>query len=436
MKRKQTTLIAAAVLCVAVIASCNVEPERPVPNPGFGLISTGQDLNGLDYFLRGARTTGSLTTTIITGESIIPSGATGTLRSFDVTTDFRSKALVPDAVAPAFWALRSVSGWDFFVPGGVFSGPRIASCNGHFTAGPINRGVYNTLICQERGRFLLPFGFSSINVSDGGVEFEMGANRVSANYGMPTFQFYDAYGTYVAQTTATAIDAENGIWAKGWSHCLAGLPAGTYSVDLINATWDGAGERVSSAHVYLYGASSANYIDDHRYFVAQQYRDLLGREPDTGGLDAWTAHITQCGNATSRQPGETYARCIVRKRVDVALGFWGSQEFFGLHPGVVNSSGTSAYNNSEFVRLCHVLYLQRNPTQAEQDFWFGHLSVENDYADVIKAFINSDEYRDRFQPPPTPICDPSWNEINSCQQQGGSWDYGGCWCVGEGGLYY
>ena len=72
MKRKQTTLVVAVVLCVAVIASCNVEPERPVPNPGFGLISTGQDLNGLDYFLTGARMTGTLTTTIHHGREHHP----------------------------------------------------------------------------------------------------------------------------------------------------------------------------------------------------------------------------------------------------------------------------------------------------------------------------------------------------------------------------
>ncbi len=256
----------------------------------------------------------------------------------------------------------------------------------------------------------------------------MAADRTTATFGMPTFQFYDMYGTYVAQTTASAIDYENGTWAKGWTNCLAGLPTGNYSIDLMNATSDGVGERVGTANVHLYGASSANYIDDHQYFVAQQYRDILNREPDPVGLNTWTGQITQCSNATFREPNETYALCIVRKRVDVSLGIWGSPEFLQLHPEAVNPSGSPAYNNSEFARLSHVFYLRRNPTQAEQDFWMAHLIETNSYHDVVKGFINSDEYRVRFEPSPPPTCNPSLEELNSCQQQGGSWDYGCCWC--------
>jgi hypothetical protein len=304
------------------------------------------------------------------------------------------------------------------------------NCNGKTAASPITRAQYNTFTCRERGGLggTLPFGFSSINVSAPGVEFEMGANRVTSAYGMPTFQFYDMYGTYVAQTPASNIDYENGVWAKGWSNCLAGLPAGNYSIDLINATSDGVGERVGSANVHLYGAESANYIDDNQYFVAQQYRDFLNREPDSGGLGFWTGQITQCSNVSYRAQNETYAQCVVRKRIDVSLAFWGSQEFLQTHPSVVNSSGSPAYNSSEFVRLCHVIYLQRNPAQAEQDFWMAHLSETNNYNDVVKGFLNSDEYRMRFEPPPSPVCDPSWSEISDCEQQTGRWDYDICQC--------
>lgn len=257
----------------------------------------------------------------------------------------------------------------------------------------------------------------------------MGADRVTSTYGMPTFQFFDVYGTYVAQTTATEIDAENGVWAKGWTHCLAGLPPGNYSIDLINATPDGAGERVGAAHVHLYGVWSMNSIDDQQYFVAQQYRDFLNREPDAGGLNFWTSEITQCSNATFRQPDETYAQCIVRKRVDVSLAFWASSEFSQLHPEAINPSGSPAYDNGEFARLCHVLYLRRDPTATDQDFWTAQLSERNDYGGVIKAFINSDEYRQRFEPPPPPICDPPWEEVSLCEERGGWWDYAGCWCT-------
>jgi hypothetical protein len=63
-------------------------------------------------------------------------------------------------------------------------------------------------------------------------------------------------------------------------------------------------------------------IDDHRFFVAQQYSDILGREPDQSGLDAWTNAIMQCSSPSSRQANETYASCVVSHRVNVAHEFW------------------------------------------------------------------------------------------------------------------
>jgi len=62
----------------------------------------------------------------------------------------------------------------------------------------------------------------------------------------------------------------------------------------------------------------ANPIDDPAYFVQQQYRDFLGREPDAGGQNYWTGQITQCG---------ADAACVNRKRVDVSAAFFFSQEY-------------------------------------------------------------------------------------------------------------
>jgi hypothetical protein len=61
-----------------------------------------------------------------------------------------------------------------------------------------------------------------------------------------------------------------------------------------------------------------NPIDDSRTFVAQQYMDLLGREPDTGGLDFWTSQITNCGSDST---------CVQSQRLNVARAFFLSREF-------------------------------------------------------------------------------------------------------------
>jgi len=137
---------------------------------------------------------------------------------------------------------------------------------------------------------------------------------------------------------------------------------------------------------------SRNMIDHQRFFVAQHYRDFLEREGDTAGLDYWTSHITACGsNAT----------CLDQKRIDVSRAFWYASEFLQMHPGLRNPPGISPdFDNREFVRLCYVVYLQRDPDQAGWDYWTNELN--NDifngvgYDHLIKAFLVSSDYRGRF----------------------------------------
>jgi hypothetical protein len=61
-----------------------------------------------------------------------------------------------------------------------------------------------------------------------------------------------------------------------------------------------------------------NPIDDAGTFVAQHYRDFLGREPDQAGLDYWTNQITQCGADAS---------CINTRRIGVSAAFFIELEF-------------------------------------------------------------------------------------------------------------
>jgi hypothetical protein len=61
-----------------------------------------------------------------------------------------------------------------------------------------------------------------------------------------------------------------------------------------------------------------NAIDDPPLFVAQHYRDFLGREPDQAGLPFWTGEITSCGGNS---------QCADVKRVNVSAAFYLSMEF-------------------------------------------------------------------------------------------------------------
>jgi hypothetical protein len=206
---------------------------------------------------------------------------------------------------------------------------------------------------------------------------------------MPTFQFINQYGTLVAQTQACEIDAENG-WAKGWSHCLAGLPTGEYTVLLMNATPDGTGQLVSNSSLSLSGGSAVNAIDDAGFFVHQQYLDILGHDPDEAGWNYWTSQITQCGSNNA---------CINSKRIEASKSLWYSAELLQQHTGLRNSPGVAPdFNNAEFVRLCYQVYLWRDPDQGGYDGWLAQLNSNNDYNSIIAGFINSTEYRMRFEP--------------------------------------
>jgi hypothetical protein len=65
-------------------------------------------------------------------------------------------------------------------------------------------------------------------------------------------------------------------------------------------------------------AVKANPIEETVFFVAQHYRDFLGREADASGLAFWTNEIEQCG--VDRE-------CREVKRVNVSAAFFQSIEF-------------------------------------------------------------------------------------------------------------
>ncbi len=61
-----------------------------------------------------------------------------------------------------------------------------------------------------------------------------------------------------------------------------------------------------------------NLSDNSQFFVAQNYRDFLSREPDQSGLDFWTREIESCG---------ANASCREAKRINVSAAFFLSIEF-------------------------------------------------------------------------------------------------------------
>jgi hypothetical protein len=93
-------------------------------------------------------------------------------------------------------------------------------------------------------------------------------------------------------------------------------PMGPPGIYVMNA--DGTGQRRIATGGAPAWRRSSNSVDGTGFFVAQHYRDFLGREPDQSGLNFWTQGIDSCGADFV---------CQEVKRIDTSAAFFLSIEF-------------------------------------------------------------------------------------------------------------
>ena len=155
---------------------------------------------------------------------------------------------------------------------------------------------------------------------------------------------------------------------------------------------------------------NGNPIDDPTFFVQQQYRDFLFRNPTGAELANDVAPLNSCllaGNFA----------CYNTARVHMSRTMWDRSEFRSqqrvstLMDGNFFTYPFELYNNDDFVRLDYLVYLQRAHDISGFTFWLGNLDncVSSStsafscpgcstqcYYDSINAFLSSTEYRNRF----------------------------------------
>lgn len=100
-----------------------------------------------------------------------------------------------------------------------------------------------------------------------------------------------------------------------------------YTFNPFNRSFSLVGNQTEALFTGTRTGDNANPLDTAEYFVRQQYVDVLGREPDQGGFNFWSARILVCGND---------ADCIRSRRIAVAAEFFIHQEF--------QQSGAFIYN--------------------------------------------------------------------------------------------
>ena len=107
-------------------------------------------------------------------------------------------------------------------------------------------------------------------------------------------------------------------------------------------------------------------IEAVRAFVTRLYQNFLGREPDNGGLEAWTDALT-----SKRATG-----------AKVVYGFVYSQEF-----------QSNPLSNEAFVTALYVTILGREPDESGMEAWTDVLKTGFTRRKVLEGFLNSIEMK-------------------------------------------
>ncbi|HEV2880759.1 MAG TPA: TIGR03118 family protein [Pyrinomonadaceae bacterium] len=136
------------------------------------------------------------------------------------------------------------------------------------------------------------------------------------------------------------------------------------------------------------GAPATNPIDDPQFFVRQHYLDFLGREPDTGGFNAWVNVLTGCavGNTTC-------------DRVTVSRSFFESAEYQSRGYFIIRTY-IAAYGRNplygEFVGdLSRLNGATAEESNALRAGFAGNFATRNEFIATLGALTNA-QFVDRL----------------------------------------
>jgi len=144
--------------------------------------------------------------------------------------------------------------------------------------------------------------------------------------------------------------------------------------------------------------SCPNPIDCNEFFVRQQYRDFLNREPDAPGLAHWAGEIRACDDAPL---GESLILCIELKRTDISAAFFLSPEFqytgyyvYRLYKGSLIQNGAGRFPTyQEFLRDVRQVangIIQNNQLSAS--------TIEANKKNFTEEFTRRAEFRSLYDP--------------------------------------
>jgi hypothetical protein len=152
---------------------------------------------------------------------------------------------------------------------------------------------------------------------------------------------------------------------------------------------------------------------DAQRFVTETYRRLFGRDPDAGGLWAWTASLGQGAPRTavadaitssteyrSRLVRDVYDEYLGRLPDPAGLAFWvaslaGGGTAAQIAVGFLASDESWARAGATprgWVTTLYRTVLDRDPAPAEADYWSGRLVAGASRAAIAAGFVLSEEH--------------------------------------------
>lgn len=220
-------IIFLTILCILVTNCSSI--QNP-PNPGFRVETLVEVKTGV-YITEYIPTHKSGTVSSGYTYAYQPGDPPSTGRRSSFTrevSNFAGHFDVIDGVAPYFWFLDTISGWDTVNGGGPLD-----NCNGQKVGFHPSPGHSSELICKHIGGFFTFFTPSSVNQYSQPIELQVYIDGINTTNGMPIFNFEDYTGQLIATTTATQVN--NGSDVRIDSNCLMDKAVGTYTVKVYNA---------------------------------------------------------------------------------------------------------------------------------------------------------------------------------------------------------
>jgi hypothetical protein len=230
-KMKQNKILFLIVILVAALPACTSGP----PKPGFRVTTTITRFNAFLFPVTieypNAGVFGNLVGRL---PSIGP--ATGNVEAFIGNTGSNSYYDVNGGVAPAAWNM------------GISLGSQFCGGQSELVA-ILSPGEDFGLNCNLIPIFFFAVNPSTIDANSPPASVTISGSGISSDGGMPTIEYYNSYGTLVAQQTAYQV-AEDGTWLTASTPDLSSVSSGRYLLTIRNP--DGAVAGNAFVDVFRY----------------------------------------------------------------------------------------------------------------------------------------------------------------------------------------